>query len=99
MLVTSGLSHPAVLWLLTTVSYRIRTLGRENIPEKGGVLFVCNHLSFVDALLLIASTDRFIRFLMEEQMYEFPLIKPFARYDGVFQCPPGRTPSPHSLVT
>ena len=38
--------------------YRVRVVGRDNIPAKGGALFVCNHVSFVDALLLIASTDR-----------------------------------------
>jgi acyl-[acyl-carrier-protein]-phospholipid O-acyltransferase / long-chain-fatty-acid--[acyl-carrier-protein] ligase len=85
-----------VLWLLTHSIYRIRTLGRENIPEKGGVLFVCNHLSFVDALLLIASTDRFIRFLIEEQIYEFPLIKPFARMMGVI--PVSSRQGPRALI-
>ena len=36
-------------WRRTPV-YRIRVEGRENIPERGGALFVCNHMSFVDAL-------------------------------------------------
>ncbi len=51
-----------VLWALTHTIYRIRVDGRDNIPAKGGALFVCNHLSFADALLLIAATDRPIRF-------------------------------------
>src|SRR3954471_11558005 len=51
-----------VLWAVTNTIYRIRVVGRDNIPEKGGALFVSNHLSFVDALLLTASTGRFIRF-------------------------------------
>src|SRR5262249_55763106 len=38
-----------VLWALTRTLYRIRVLGRDNIPAKGGALFVCNHLSRVDA--------------------------------------------------
>jgi acyl-[acyl-carrier-protein]-phospholipid O-acyltransferase / long-chain-fatty-acid--[acyl-carrier-protein] ligase len=68
-----------LLWFLTHSLYRIRVVGRDNIPEKGGALFVSNHMSFVDALLLIASTDRFIRFLMEKDIYERPFIKPFAK--------------------
>ena len=52
-----------VLWLLTRTFYRIRVDGRDNIPEKGGALFVCNHASWMDAMLLLASTDRQIRFL------------------------------------
>ncbi len=68
-----------VLWLLTHSLYSIRVVGRDNIPDKGGALFVCNHLSFVDALLLIASTDRPIRFLVYQGIYDLPVVKPLAR--------------------
>ena len=68
-----------VLWVLTHTVYRIRVDGRDNIPSKGGALFVSNHLSLVDALLLLASTDRHIRFIMYKGIYEQPWIKPFAR--------------------
>jgi acyl-[acyl-carrier-protein]-phospholipid O-acyltransferase/long-chain-fatty-acid--[acyl-carrier-protein] ligase len=68
-----------VLWLLTHSLYRIKVLGRDNIPSKGAALFVCNHLSLVDALLLLASTDRHVRFIVFKGMYEKPWIKPFAR--------------------
>jgi acyl-[acyl-carrier-protein]-phospholipid O-acyltransferase/long-chain-fatty-acid--[acyl-carrier-protein] ligase len=68
-----------VLWCATNTIYKIRVVGRDNIPERGGALFVCNHLSFADALLLIASTDRPIRFLMFKGMYEKRSIKPFAK--------------------
>jgi acyl-[acyl-carrier-protein]-phospholipid O-acyltransferase/long-chain-fatty-acid--[acyl-carrier-protein] ligase len=66
-------------WLLTRTLYKIRIEGRDNIPERGGALFACNHMSMVDAMLLIASTDRFIRFLMFQDSYDHPLVKPFAR--------------------
>ncbi len=68
-----------VLWCVTNTLYRIRIVGRDNIPEKGGALFVCNHLSFADALLLIASTDRPVRFLMLKDLYENRWLKPFAK--------------------
>jgi len=68
-----------VLWAVTNTVYRIRVVGRDNIPEKGGALFVCNHLSFVDALLLTASTDRFIRFIMFQDIYDHPLVHPLAK--------------------
>jgi acyl-[acyl-carrier-protein]-phospholipid O-acyltransferase / long-chain-fatty-acid--[acyl-carrier-protein] ligase len=68
-----------VLWLATHTVYRIRVDGRQNIPETGGALFVANHMSFVDALLLMASTDRPIRFLMFKDIYDLPFIKPFAK--------------------
>ena len=68
-----------VLWMVTHSVYRIRVEGRDNIPETGGALFVANHMSFVDALLLIASTDRPIRFLMYKGIYDLPYVKPFAK--------------------
>ncbi|MGC1582241.1 MAG: acyl-[ACP]--phospholipid O-acyltransferase [Candidatus Acidiferrales bacterium] len=68
-----------VLWMATHTIYRIRVTGRENVPARGGALFVANHISLVDALLLIASTDRAIRFLIFEDIYNHPVIKPFAK--------------------
>ncbi len=68
-----------VLWMLTHSLYRIRVEGRDNIPETGGALFVANHMSLVDALLLFASTDRPIRFLMYKGIYDLPYVKPFAK--------------------
>ena len=59
-----------LLWCATHSFYRIRIVGRDNIPAKGGALFVCNHVSWMDALLLIASTDRPVRFLMFKDIYE-----------------------------
>src|SRR3954465_280989 len=67
------------LWFATRTVYKIRVEGRANIPERGGALLVSNHLSFVDALLLVASTDRFVRFLIFQDIYNHPLIKPWAR--------------------
>jgi acyl-[acyl-carrier-protein]-phospholipid O-acyltransferase / long-chain-fatty-acid--[acyl-carrier-protein] ligase len=72
-----------ILWVLTRTLYRIRVVGRDHIPERGGALFVCNHLSKVDALLLQAAIDRPIRFLMYKGIYELPHIKPLARIMGV----------------
>jgi acyl-[acyl-carrier-protein]-phospholipid O-acyltransferase/long-chain-fatty-acid--[acyl-carrier-protein] ligase len=74
-----------VLWVLTHSIYRIKVEGRDNIPERGGALFVSNHMSFVDACLLIASTDRTIRFVMFKDIYEHPIIHPFAR---ILRCIP-----------
>jgi len=70
------------LWAATNTVYKIRVVGRDHIPAKGGALFVCNHLSFADALLLIASTDRPIRFLMFKDIYERRWIRPFAKILG-----------------
>jgi len=71
-----------VMWLVTHSIYRIRTVGRDHIPTKGGGLFVCNHLSLVDGLLLASSTDRPLRFVMYKGIYDRPWVRPFARITG-----------------
>jgi acyl-[acyl-carrier-protein]-phospholipid O-acyltransferase/long-chain-fatty-acid--[acyl-carrier-protein] ligase len=68
-----------LIWLVSHSVYRIRVEGRDHIPAKGGALLVCNHLSFIDAMLLMASTDRHIRFIMLKDFYEHPVIHPFAK--------------------
>ena len=90
-----------LLWCATHSLYRIRIDGRDHIPEKGGALFVCNHVSWMDALLLIASTDRPIRFLMFKDLYEQRWMKPFARILGVIPISSEQRPREmlHSLQT
>jgi acyl-[acyl-carrier-protein]-phospholipid O-acyltransferase/long-chain-fatty-acid--[acyl-carrier-protein] ligase len=68
-----------ILFLATRTVYRVRVIGRDNFPEKSGALLVCNHMSFVDVALLVAATDRPIRFLMYQGIYDHPVVKPFAR--------------------
>ncbi len=54
----------AFLWLLTHTIYRVRVLGAEHLPAQGGALLVCNHVSYIDWLLLLAAQPRFIRFVI-----------------------------------
>ena len=68
-----------IVWALTHTLYRLRVVGRQNIPQTGGALLVANHMSFIDAILILASTDRSIRFLIFKDIYDLPFVKPFAR--------------------
>jgi acyl-[acyl-carrier-protein]-phospholipid O-acyltransferase/long-chain-fatty-acid--[acyl-carrier-protein] ligase len=72
-----------LLWFATHTLYRMDIQGRENVPARGGALLAPNHGSIADAALVIASTDRPVRFLMFKESYEHPLIKPFAKILGV----------------
>jgi acyl-[acyl-carrier-protein]-phospholipid O-acyltransferase/long-chain-fatty-acid--[acyl-carrier-protein] ligase len=72
-----------LLWIATHTLYRLDVVGRENVPARGGALLTPNHVSMADAVLLIASIDRPIRFLMFRGSYEHPFVKPFAKILGV----------------
>jgi acyl-[acyl-carrier-protein]-phospholipid O-acyltransferase/long-chain-fatty-acid--[acyl-carrier-protein] ligase len=90
-----------LLWMATHTLYRIDIKGMEHLPQKGGALLAPNHVSMVDAALLIASTERPIRFLMFKDIYEHPFIKPFARILGVIPISGQQRPREmiHSLRT
>ncbi|HTQ97459.1 MAG TPA: AMP-binding protein, partial [Candidatus Acidoferrum sp.] len=68
-----------LLWIAAHTIYRLDLKGQEMIPARGGALLTPNHASWVDAVLLVAATDRPIRFLMFKGVYDHPLIKPFAK--------------------
>jgi acyl-[acyl-carrier-protein]-phospholipid O-acyltransferase / long-chain-fatty-acid--[acyl-carrier-protein] ligase len=53
--------------------YRVRFVGRSNIPSAGGALLVANHVTFADGLFIIASTDRPVRFVVYVNYFDRPL--------------------------
>jgi acyl-[acyl-carrier-protein]-phospholipid O-acyltransferase/long-chain-fatty-acid--[acyl-carrier-protein] ligase len=68
-----------VIWLLTHTLYHIRVVGEHNIPRRGPALLVCNHVSFVDALLIGASLPRFVRFILHRDYYDLKALNWFFR--------------------
>jgi acyl-[acyl-carrier-protein]-phospholipid O-acyltransferase / long-chain-fatty-acid--[acyl-carrier-protein] ligase len=78
----------AMLVILTNSLYRLRILGLEHVPKTGGALLVPNHVSFIDGLLLIASLDRHVRFVVDAQYAEQPLFKPLMKLFGVIPISP-----------
>src|SRR5882762_842533 len=76
-----------LLWLFTRIFYQVKVLSVDNLPATGGALLVSNHLSFVDLVLILASTRRSIRFLLPESICELWLLKPFLRRLRVIPVP------------
>ena len=81
-----------LLWLFTRGFYRVTVLGLDNVPAKGGALLVSNHVSFADMLLILASTRRFVRFLLPQDTCELWWLKPFLRYLRINPLPPESQP-------
>jgi acyl-[acyl-carrier-protein]-phospholipid O-acyltransferase/long-chain-fatty-acid--[acyl-carrier-protein] ligase len=90
------------LWIATHSLYRLRVEGRDNIPETGGALFVASRVPpgnamhctvpLIEALLLMASTDRPIRFVMLREVYDLPLVRPIARLSRAIPIPSRQRP-------
>ncbi len=63
-----------LVWLLIHSIYRVRKIDLEKIPDNGPLVLVCNHVSFVDALVLIGSIRRPIRFVMYYKIFQIPVL-------------------------
>jgi len=61
-------------WLAMSTMYRLRIVGLEKVPDEGGALVVCNHVSFVDGFLVGAAVRRPIRFVMYYKIYQLPFL-------------------------
>ena len=64
-----------IIWMLIHTVYRLRVTNLDNVPEEGPAVIVCNHVSFVDALVIMAACRRPIRFVMDHNIFRWPLLK------------------------
>lgn len=65
-----------VSWLLVRTLYRLRLHGIEkHVPDEGPALLVCNHVSYMDALILAASIPRPVRFVMYYKIFNIPVMR------------------------
>jgi len=63
-----------VAWVVSHIIYRFKISGEQNIPTTGAAILVCNHVSFVDAVLLMAASPRPIRFVMDHRIFRVPVL-------------------------
>ncbi|WP_199454691.1 MFS transporter [Vibrio owensii] len=78
-----------VSYLLSHCLYRVSVTGRQHIPEQGAALIVANHVSYVDALILMGTSTRPVRFVMDKSISELPVLKYVFRHAGVIPiCSP-----------
>jgi hypothetical protein len=61
-------------WLLVHTIYRVDKEGLERIPAEGPCVIGCNHVSFVDAIVIAACVRRPIRFVMDHRIFRMPLL-------------------------
>ncbi|WP_280153567.1 MFS transporter [Piscinibacter sp. XHJ-5] len=63
-----------IAFIATRLIYRFKVRGDEHIPVEGAAILVCNHVSFVDAVLLMAASPRPIRFIMDHRIFQIPVL-------------------------
>ncbi|MCP5248029.1 MAG: MFS transporter [Candidatus Accumulibacter sp.] len=79
-----------IAWLLIHTLYRLQQSGLANIPQDGPAVLVCNHVSFVDPIVIAAASRRPIRFVMDHRIYRMPLISFVFRHMHSIPIAPAR---------
>jgi 1-acyl-sn-glycerol-3-phosphate acyltransferase len=64
-------------WIVISILYRIRPTGLENVPTQGPAVVVCNHVSYMDPILLSGCIKRPMRFVMYYRIFQIPLLRFF----------------------
>lgn len=85
-----------IVWILTHTLYRIKAIDKHNVPQKGGALLACNHVSYVDAVLLVVSIARPIRFIMSREVYTTSILRPLFKIGRVI--PIDRKDNPKDII-
>ncbi|MGI6680141.1 MAG: MFS transporter [Bdellovibrionota bacterium] len=68
-----------LVWALVNIVYKLKIIGIENVPKKGGAIIVCNHMSYLDPFIIMASMTRSVRFLIYDSIYNLKYVKPIAK--------------------
>jgi 1-acyl-sn-glycerol-3-phosphate acyltransferase len=61
-------------WMLIHTIHRVKTIDTDRIPDEGPAVLVCNHVSYVDAIVIGAASPRPIRFVMDHRIFKLPLL-------------------------
>ena len=62
---------------------RIEVKGRERVPKRGPVLFLANHVGFLDPMVVSLATGRMVQFLATPTVFRKPILGFIARFFGV----------------
>lgn len=77
-------------WILIHTLYRVRAINAERLPERGAAVLVCNHVSFVDAIVIMAESPRPIRFVMHHTIFKIPVMNWFFKHAKAIAIAPAR---------
>ncbi len=74
-------------WALVRGAYRLERLGTGNIPLAGPAALICNHVSLVDTLVIMAASPRPVRFLLDQRYFRLPILGHLLRHSGAIAAP------------
>jgi hypothetical protein len=79
-----------IAWILSRTLYRLTLVGHEKVPETGGAVVVCNHVSFVDFMIVAGSIRRPVRFVMDHRIAATPVVSLLFKHGKTIPIAPER---------
>ena len=73
-----------VVKLITIILYRVKIIGKENIPKTGAAIICPNHVHFWDAPTIVAYTKRKVNALAKEELFVNGFVKWLADQTGIY---------------
>ncbi len=71
-------------------SFRIKTVGRENVPKKGGAIIAVNHRSNWDVLIAGVECPRMLRFMAKSELFKNKFFGGLIKRLGAFPVQRGK---------
>lgn len=79
--------------LLVWILYRVRVVGRENVPKDGGAIIVSNHVTYLDVVFLAIAVRRRIRFIASDTLHKTNRLRWLLKFSSIELIPPSKTRS------
>ena len=76
--------------VLIPILYRMKYIGLENIPAEGPAIMICNHVSYMDGVIIDSACNRTVRFVIDEKIFNVPAVKYFMGLYGAIPILPNR---------
>ncbi|MDP5273779.1 lysophospholipid acyltransferase family protein [Chengkuizengella axinellae] len=73
-----------ILRILYVLIYRLKVVGKENIPKQGGVMLCSNHVNLLDPTLVGTPVDREVHFMAKEELFKIPVLGSLIAKLGAF---------------
>lgn len=79
-----------VIKLIFLTFFRIKVIGRENIPQNGGVIVASNHISGVDPAFVYIFMKTPLHYMSKHELFEKPIYAWIYRHLNAFPVTRGR---------
>lgn len=87
-----------LVWIAVSIMYRVQRTGIQHLPKDGAALLVSNHVSYIDALVILACSPRPVRFVLDSHSFRVPLLSFIFRHNKAIVIPLADRKNPEMMA-